>query len=47
MVMMIILGSFVIGAIPLMYGSTTTTDSQQNPLIPAEAQLWRPLGYSE
>lgn len=44
MILLVILGSFVLGSIPLFYGFTLSSASPQAPTVPHEGTLWRPVG---
>lgn len=44
MLLLIVLGSFVLGSIPIIYGSTLAQTQTQAPAIPGEAGLWSSLG---
>ena len=43
MILLVILGSFVLGAIPLFYGFTLPSSSPQAPTVPHEGTLWHPV----
>ena len=41
MLLLILVSSFVIGAIPIIYGSMLDSSSTQAPTVPHEATLWQ------
>ncbi len=43
-VLIVVLGSFVLGSIPLIYGFNLASSSTQAPTVPHEGTLWSPLG---
>ena len=44
-ILLVVFGSFVVGAIPITYGlRLTPVASQNNVTVPGEATLWKPLG---
>lgn len=46
-ILIVVFGSFVLGAIPITYGLSLTPDKSQNAvMIPGEATLWKAVGES-
>lgn len=45
-IFLVLFGSFILGAIPIIYGLRLTTESSQNAAgkVPVEMSLWRVLG---
>ncbi len=45
MILLVVFGSFVLGAIPITYGLRLTPASSQNTVtVPGEATLWKSVG---
>ncbi|MEA5534612.1 hypothetical protein [Crocosphaera sp. XPORK-15E] len=44
MVLLVVLGSFVLGSLPIIYGFNLTSSSTQTPTVPHEGTLWSPAG---
>ena len=44
MVFLVVLGSFVLGSVPLIYGLNLTSSSSQAPTVPHESVLWNGMG---
>lgn len=44
MVILVVLGSFVLGSLPLIYGFNLSSSSTQAPTVPHEGTLWSPTG---
>ena len=44
MVLLVVLGSFVLGSLPLIYGFNLTSSSTEAPTVPHEGVLWNSVG---
>ncbi|MDJ0509088.1 MAG: hypothetical protein QNJ64_07525 [Crocosphaera sp.] len=43
-VLLVLMGSFVLGSLPLVYGFNLTSSSTEVPTVPHEGVLWNGLG---
>ncbi len=43
LVLLVVIGSLLMGLVPLIYSFSVTDSSEANLVIPAEAELWSPL----
>ena len=44
LVVLVVIGSLLMGLVPLVYGLGSTDTQGDNFIIPTEAELWSPLG---
>ncbi|MDJ0732225.1 MAG: hypothetical protein QNJ33_19790 [Crocosphaera sp.] len=44
MLLLVVLGSFALGSLPLIYGFTLTSSSTEAPTVPHEGVLWSSVG---
>ncbi|MEA5508766.1 hypothetical protein VB715_03225 [Crocosphaera sp. UHCC 0190] len=44
MILLVVLGSFVLGSLPIIYGFNLASSLTQAPTVPHEGTLWSPAG---